>query len=292
MKNEALNYRENKAYSLATIADSLFSLENHLRSVPEVREIENQYIPQKDLVDESRALTVLFWYPEKSSKIYDAFKVYYAGLERNLDDFEVGTVGLTREELSNVAWSDLFKDQIDLSRAANLTTSYVVLICDSKGKVLKTISSSLEHEPIEPQFVKDEVFHILFDTRDGSVSRPFHNLNEFESYVLDKKGTERAFTGEYWNSKVEGVYLCRKCHAPLYWSKDKFDSHCGWPSFDDEVIGAVTRHLDVDGSRTEIVCANCDGHLGHVFLGEGFTSKDTRHCVNSVSIELKKLNNE
>ena len=109
-------------------------------------------------------------------------------------------------------------------------------------------------------------------------------LNETEKFVIINKGTERPFTGKYWNFKGIGNYICRQCGALLYRSSDKFDSHCGWPSFDDCVENAVKRSIDADGRRTEITCAKCGGHLGHVFEGEHFTPKDTRHCVNSVSI--------
>ena len=116
--------------------------------------------------------------------------------------------------------------------------------------------------------------------------KEYNKLTEFEEFVILKKGTERAWTGKFVDHKETGVYVCKQCNAPLYRSDDKFDSHCGWPSFDDEIEGAVLRIPDRDGRRTEIVCTNCQGHLGHVFLGEKFTKKDTRHCVNSVSIDF------
>lgn len=115
---------------------------------------------------------------------------------------------------------------------------------------------------------------------------PYNDLSRNEASVINEKATEAPFRGKYVKNKEKGTYLCKKCGAALYHSSSKFESDCGWPSFDDEIKGAVTRIPDPDGIRTEIICSSCGGHLGHVFLGEGFTAKNTRHCVNSISMDF------
>ena len=123
-------------------------------------------------------------------------------------------------------------------------------------------------------------------------AKQLNELTPRERQVIEFKGTEPPFSGEYDGLFAPGTYSCRRCSTPLYRSGDKFDAHCGWPAFDDEIPGAVRRVPDPDGHRIEIECVNCGGHLGHVFLGERLTAKNTRHCVNSLSMKFEPTKTE
>lgn len=148
----------------------------------------------------------------------------------------------------------------------------VLLLCVGCG-----VTTAQPEEPKEePMILRTE----------GKPPAEWNRLSREEEQVIVQKGTERPFSNEYVDHKEAGTYVCRRCEAPLYRSDAKFDSDCGWPAFDEEVAGAVTRVPDEDGRRTEIICTHCQAHLGHVFEGEGFTDKDTRHCVNSLSMRF------
>ncbi len=141
--------------------------------------------------------------------------------------------------------------------------------------------SSTEVESTKESFMSQDLFQNIDE-------RLLSKLNPYEEHIIVNKGTEMPFSGTYNDYWEEGTYYCRRCDSPLYYSKDKFDGHCGWPSFDDEIPNAVIRIDDADGIRTEIICATCNAHLGHVFIGERFTDKNTRHCVNSASLIFRE----
>ena len=122
----------------------------------------------------------------------------------------------------------------------------------------------------------------------GMENSSYNTLSPEERFVIEKKGTEPPFSGEYDDFYETGTYVCRRCNAELYRSIDKYDARCGWPAFDKEIPGSVNRIPDADGMRTEIACAKCEGHLGHVFVGERLTESNTRHCVNSLSMKFLK----
>ena len=148
------------------------------------------------------------------------------------------------------------------------------------AQTANTDSATQEHATAN----SNETQESASDATDAVAGSKLNALDDFEQYVILNKGTERAFRGKYTDTKDKGTYICRQCNAPLYKSEHKFHSGCGWPAFDDEIPGAVERQPD--GDRVEIICRNCQGHLGHVFHDEGFTDKNIRHCVNSVSMTL------
>ncbi len=175
------------------------------------------------------------------------------------------------------------------------TTTAVATTADATGpnvSASEKIESASQESPEKgkPEMTNDPAREKSSAAGESSdpVVGAYNKLSAAEIFVILEKGTEPPSEGGYTMTKDPGTYICRQCNSPLYQARDKFESHCGWPSFDDEIKGAVTRHPDADGYRVEIVCSNCGGHLGHVFQGERLTAKDTRHCVNSISMTFIK----
>lgn len=195
-------------------------------------------------------------------------------------------------------WSEIFMHPVPRGIPIHATTSEVTLEINRSRLYLDQCLSRLDEQPsaadkqVQKQQPKGRSMKSEKQEDQATVYGDYNELNQREAYVILHQGTEPPGPGGYTMTKDPGTYICRQCNAQLYRAEDKFESHCGWPSFDDEIEGAVKRRRDADGVRVEILCNNCDGHLGHVFFGERFTAKNTRHCVNSISMKFIKEGDE
>jgi peptide-methionine (R)-S-oxide reductase len=173
---------------------------------------------------------------------------------------------------------------IILIAVSALAVFLLVLFLGCSPKNMSSQAANTERSAADSGFAKSPALTSL----PAVIKDPkaYNKLTDKEANVLLHKGTERAFSGEYWNNHDAGIFICRQCNLPLFRSQDKFESGTGWPSFDDAVAGNVKVTADADGERDELLCANCGGHLGHVFYREGFTPKNARYCINSVSLRF------
>ncbi|MDB4338798.1 methionine-R-sulfoxide reductase [Rubripirellula sp.] len=193
------------------------------------------------------------------------------------------------KEIQYDGWTEIFmhpgKRGTPIHESIQSVTYEINRARDYLGQCLSSTESSEVANKTRPEGIRMSEEE---GKRQAIVMGEFNQLNPREAYVILNQGTEPPGPGGYTMTKDPGTYICRQCNSALYQSDDKFESHCGWPSFDDEIEGAVTRKPDPDGLRVEIICSNCNGHLGHVFEGERFTQKNTRHCVNSISMRFIK----
>lgn len=210
-------------------------------------------------------------------------------------DFDFTPVLAALKEIEYSGWTEIFMHPFPRGMAIHESTQEVTAeINRSRAYLSECLERINGDSPIKSAAKSGSSSKMSDDEEQPqrSIIGDYNKLNRQEAYVILHQGTEPPGPGGYTMTKDPGTYICRQCNAQLYRAEDKFESHCGWPSFDDEIEGAVTRRRDADGYRVEIICSNCGGHLGHVFEGERMTAKNTRHCVNSISMKFIKKGDE